>query len=165
MSTQKHASTPQPVGTPLTARFVPARRRFLPRVIKTVEELNIPIISAQVEYGELFPGQPGEWKKRAFAERLPGREINLISIGDSNFERLAAQQAGRSKDGHIAHTKTVKFVDSPTLEKLETELHVLSEQLDELCDLQCSGDWDLTLSKAGPRADDQWIARVELCRH
>ena len=91
--------------------------------------------------------------------------MNIGRVNNGQSGQSLRRHQGRSKDGHIAHTKTVKFVDSPTLEKLETELHVLSEQLDELCDLQCSGDWDLTLSKAGPRADDQWIARVELCRH
>lgn len=144
------------------------RQRFLPRVIQTIDELRIPIVSAQVEYGEQCPGNPGEWKRRAFVEKITGRSLNLISIGDSNFERIAAKHAGRMKGGHHAHTKTVKFVDSPSLEKLESELHVLADQLDDLCDLQCSADWDVTLSKAGSqvglRSGDRWTARVELCR-
>ena len=163
MRAERALSREPPPNRPFCAR----RRRFLPRVIETIEELRIPIVSAQVEYGDLCPGNPGEWKKRAFAEKIPGRSLNVISIGDSNFERLAAKHAGRSKDGHYAHTKTVKFVDSPSLEKLETELHVLADQLDVLCDLQCSADWDVTLSKAGPRvrgSGEQWTARVELCR-
>ena len=145
-----------------------SRQRFLPRVIQTIDELRIPIVSAQVEYGDMCPGNPGEWKKRAFVEKIAGHSLNLISIGDSNFERIAAKHAGRTKDGHYAHTKTVKFVDSPSLEKLESELHVLADQLDDLCDLQCSADWNLTLSKTAARGGrgrgEQWTARVELCR-
>jgi hypothetical protein len=58
-------------------------RRFLPRVLETLVELEIPVVSAQVLYADLAPGNPAEWKRLAFAgnSELGGRDLNLISIG------------------------------------------------------------------------------------
>ena len=105
----------------------------------------IRILSAQAEYGDIYPGEPAQWKKAAFLQKLDGRAINLVSVGDSMFERRAAQHAGSIKDGHIEYTKTVKFVESPSLEELCTELQVLEGSLADICQLKSSADWDLTL--------------------
>lgn len=118
---------------------------FIPGVIEKMNELGIRIISAQADYGKKYPGEPAQWKKAAFQEKLNGRSINLVSIGDSMFERRAAQHAGSIKDDHIEHTKTVKFIENPTIEELCTELQVLASSLDEVCSLKSSADWDLTL--------------------
>jgi hypothetical protein len=127
-------------------------KRFMPRVTKRLKELGIQILSAQAEYGELYPGEPAEWKKAAFTKNLEGRLINLISIGDSIFERFAAQHAASIDDTQIEHVKTVKFIDSPTLAELCTELQVLQGSMAGICELKSSADWDLTLvsNGAGP---------------
>ena len=71
--------------------------------------------------------------------------INLISIGDSIFERFAAQHAASIDDTHIEHVKTVKFIDSPTIAELCTELQVLQGSMAGICEMKSSADWDLTL--------------------
>lgn len=97
---------------------------FMPRVLQKLFDLDIRIISAQAEYGDIYPGEPNQWKRAAFVQKLEGRSINLVSVGDSMFERTAAQNAGRIKDDHIEHTKTVKFIENPSVEELCTELQV-----------------------------------------
>jgi hypothetical protein len=129
-------------------------RRFLPRVLDAMAELQIQIISAQVLYGPLHPSSPAEWKKRAFAERLPDCALNLISIGDANYERIAAKHAARVRGATAVETvKTVKFVEAPSLEKLQVELMVMAESgLSEVLDLADSADWNLALDKVGMRS-------------
>ena len=120
-------------------------KRFMPRVTKRLKELGIQILSAQAEYGELYPGEPAEWKKAAFTKNLEGRLINLISIGVSTFERFAARHATIIDDTHIERVKTVEFIDSPTLVVLRTGLHVVQRSMAGICELKPSAGWDLTL--------------------
>jgi hypothetical protein len=131
-------------------------KRFMPRVTKRLKELGIQILSAQAKYGELYPGEPAEWKKAAFTKNLEGSFINLISIGDSIFERFAAQHAASIDATHIEYVKTVKFIDSPTIEELVTELQVLQGSIAGICEMKTSEDWDLTLcpSKSGMSQSD-----------
>lgn len=127
-------------------------QRFLPRVLEILRQLRIPIVSAQVEYSGRFPGVPSQWKKHAFLERfgpLDGEGLNLISIGDANFERLATKLAGAAykRNGHLRFAKTVKFVEQPTLEKLEAQLLVLAQTLRTMCMTPQSVDWNMSVQR------------------
>ena len=96
---------------------------LLPRVHQLIETY-VPIVSAQAEFGEKFPQEPGLWKEQAFQqmweiEGLIERNcvLNFIVIGDSDFEI----DAGKAfKRGAPAFTdkrcllKLVKFKEDPT---------------------------------------------------
>lgn len=83
-----------------------------------------------------------ELKKRAMLRAMedlatpcPGAKAgtweSLVSIGDSNFEKNAAQALGDDcqKAGQLRWTKTVKLVDRPNAEQFIRQLQVLKQQL------------------------------------
>jgi hypothetical protein len=86
-------------------------RRFVPGVVDRIQEWCIPVVSAQMYAARCPSGDPTDWKKKAFSKLLkkvvssgpttmrswqppPPRQIQLISIGDSEFEREAARAVG-----------------------------------------------------------------------
>eukprot|EP01047_Picozoa_sp_COSAG01_P030954 COSAG01_NODE_2176_length_8220_cov_15.093215_4_plen_539_part_00 len=86
-------------------------RRFVPSVVDQIQEWCIPVVSAQIYAARCPSGDPTDWKKKAFSKLLkkvvssgpttmrswqppPPRQIQLISIGDSEFEREAARAVG-----------------------------------------------------------------------
>merc|ERR1711865_301144 len=93
-------------------------KRFVPRLLQHIIDHEVPIVSAQADFAASCPsGDPTDWKKKAFLRELTtGSNLNLISIGDSIFEREAAHFAGKQK--RVEMVKTVKFVDRPTVEML-----------------------------------------------
>merc|ERR1712100_374323 len=100
------------------------------------------------EFYTLYEGQ--SWK-------------NVISIGDSDFERLGTQEATRryimekggdssptaarvqEVNGHVyqVRTKTLKMLDAPTVEELIVEVQMLQRWLPDLVVLDDSFDADL----------------------
>ena len=109
-------------------------KRFVPSIIKHVQENRIPVISAQEAFAASCPsGDPTDWKKKAFLREVtsaPGNmaDLNFISIGDSIFERAAAHYVGKRKGVNL--TKTVKFIDMPTIDQLRRQLTMLTQRLD-----------------------------------
>ena len=102
-------------------------RRFVPKIIQYLESTKTPIISAQTKYAHFCPTDPGVWKKKAFVHLLSERGMTLVSIGDSIFEREAAHYA--SRQCKTALTKTVKFVDSPTVSQLRMQIGNLTDKM------------------------------------
>ena len=132
-------------------------RRFVPRVIEVIAKHNISVVSAQAAYKHTCPsGDPADWKKKAFMREVklaaallhlepgahPGERINLVSIGDSIFEREAAHFVS-SKSKNVEATKTVKFIDSPTIAQLRRQLVTATEKLPMICDVVKSFDVDM----------------------
>eukprot|EP01052_Picozoa_sp_SAG31_P021861 SAG31_NODE_1711_length_7472_cov_2.107555_5_plen_67_part_00 len=66
-----------------------------------------------------------------------------MSIGDSIFEREAAHFA--SKQPNVAATKTVKFIDSPSIEQLRRQLVTVTEKIPMICEVDKSFDVDMEL--------------------
>mmetsp|Transcript_57809 Transcript_57809/g.126828 ORF Transcript_57809/g.126828 Transcript_57809/m.126828 type:complete len:393 (-) Transcript_57809:122-1300(-) len=62
---------------------------------------------------------------------------SLISIGDSDVERKAAQDLGREFQvkGTVKYTKTVKMTERPTLTQLTTQVRTLCEWLPEFANV------------------------------
>ena len=119
-------------------------RRFVPRVVKHLVDQQISVVSAQAAFAASCPsGDPADWKKKAFLRELTGSNINMVSIGDSIFEREAAHFA--SKQSRVGTTKTVKFVDSPTIEQLRRQLATLTGKIDMICLAEHSFDVDMEL--------------------
>ena len=119
-------------------------KRFVPRVVKHLVDNQISVVSAQAAFAASCPsGDPADWKKKAFLRELTGTNINMVSIGDSIFEREAAHFA--SKQSRVGMTKTVKFVDSPTIEQLRRQLTTLTGKIDMICLAEHSFDVDMEL--------------------
>lgn len=116
-------------------------RRFVPKIIQYLEQSKTEIISAQTKYAHFCPTDPGVWKKKAFTTLLATRGMNLISIGDSIFEREAAHYA--SRQCRTACTKTIKFIDSPTVAQLRMQISKLAERLPSILGHEGSVDVDI----------------------
>ena len=125
-------------------------RRFLPRVVPLLARVRV--VSAR-HYEALYPGRSVCWKAAAFthvakaffaaaedelaaaeacAAAAAGRPAppprpppprEIISIGDSNDERLAVRAAARPLD---ATPKAIKLVDAPSLHTIACQLHTVA---------------------------------------
>lgn len=129
--------------------------KFLPGVVSLLPKVNI--VSARSSYQSQFPNQPFEWKVEAFRsgleqvfqDRADFEEKshsmnscrNVISFGDSMHERLALRRVTSNMPN--TYSKSVKFVERPTIEQLERELTIINSSFDYLCTY--SGDLDLML--------------------
>lgn len=131
--------------------------KFLPGVVPLLPKVNI--VSARSSYQTLYPDQPSMWKVEAFRsgleqvfqDRLDEEEKssscngaayrNVISLGDSMHERLALKRVTST----MSHTysKSVKFVERPTVQQLERELSIITGSFEYLCTY--SGNLDLML--------------------
>eukprot|EP00428_Durinskia_dybowskii_P039962 CAMPEP_0170270424 /NCGR_PEP_ID=MMETSP0116_2-20130129/35157_1 /TAXON_ID=400756 /ORGANISM="Durinskia baltica, Strain CSIRO CS-38" /LENGTH=465 /DNA_ID=CAMNT_0010521617 /DNA_START=1 /DNA_END=1395 /DNA_ORIENTATION=- len=170
---------------------------FFPKVGALIQELQIPVIYAQegqqIEYDKtkMTSNEDVErfWshvKSKAIADELKrfysqyeGQSWkNVISIGDSDFERLGTQQAAidylkeagiathggllRQKTTVVAghtykvRTKTFKMLDQPTVEELTVELAMLQQWLPGLVKLD--GSCDINLSDL---EDPKSLQRIE----
>ena len=113
---------------------------FMPELFPLISQLTV--ISAQDRYRYIFPNRPIEWKRRTFrdvldAETRPlGRVRNLISIGDGLAEQMAMRAMKAYPDtlfnNPINLVKTVKLLESPTIESLTMQLKVVHDMLDSI---------------------------------
>lgn len=123
---------------------------YLPRLQPILRRL--PIMSARSYYEARHPSQPIVWKKRAFEDVLKHRaaaqgrpaalsSVNLIVLGDSRAEILAAEHASQFL-GAASIIKTVKFQEVPTVAELLGQLRRVNRGLEQIvcedsgCDVQ-----------------------------
>jgi len=158
-------------------------KNFFPEVGKVIEGLKIPIIYAQVgikedhdrvsrmaheEVGKFWAGVKGKAIQREikkFYSQYEGQTWkNIISIGDSDFERLGtigateeyrtmkcltapvnAATATGEVDNHVfkVRTKTFKTVEDPTVEDLTAQLAMLHKWLPLMISLDDGFDINL----------------------
>lgn len=167
---------------------------FFPKIKKLLNDKNVTIVYAQelnFAHAELPPPNPEDpesqeqyWVKkkqlaiesevRKFYTQYPGQSWkNVISIGDSDFERRATYETmmgykadqgnsaaqldlSRSKGEDVMclsgmvgnhyrrlRTKTVKMYDSPRIKDLQLELQLLKKWLPSLVNLDSGLDVDL----------------------
>lgn len=119
--------------TAATLQWVEAcARHFLPRVQLLLKQHadKLHVVSAREWYQQhaRCEGDPMTWKSATFdalcahlqlekvSRRLQHR-VDFVSIGDSVFERDACRQM-EQKAPAIVHSKTLKFVDHPSLQEL-----------------------------------------------
>jgi len=129
--------------------------RFLPEL--AAELASVPVISAR----SIFEPQGVEswnWKVHCFQriaqsvqvqDMLCGQfqqEIQLVSIGDSLAERVAAQEVARDASLHWKAT-TVKLKDQPTVDDLTEQLLLCAESLPTV--LPCETSLDLHVCSDG----------------
>ncbi|CAK9049948.1 Kinesin-like protein KIF15 [Durusdinium trenchii] len=157
-------------------------RNFFPTVGQAIRELNVPIIYAQevaaFDYnkGHAMSTPPeverfwSSMKAKAIARecknfysQYDGQSWkNVISIGDSDFERIGTmlatqdymQQTGIQSgaaavvDDHVykVRTKTLKMIEQPSLDELNTQLGLLRSWLPHM--IKLDSDFDLNLNTA-----------------
>jgi hypothetical protein len=122
-------------------------RKFMPEVIAAISRHNIQVVSAQSTFAHTCSsGSPADWKKKAFVHmpELKEENINLVSIGDSTFERDATHFVSRVRQNVVA-AKTVKFIHSPTIEQLRRQLVMLTDELPIICELAKTFDVDVEI--------------------
>jgi len=152
---------------------------FYPEVGEFIKAMGIPVIYAQecdeVEYDKLamsssaaeencwaqVKGQAIAKLLQEFYSQYAGQSWkNIISIGDSDFERLGTQQAtqdymrqngiNRSHTvelkGHVykVRTKTFKMLDQPSVEELAVELALVQQWVPLMTRLDNSFDVNLS---------------------
>ena len=144
-------------------------QRFMPRVLPLLTKCRV--ISARSTFEVAYPDQPNEWKIQAFRCAIadsfsPARrrqlgfgdamEVetkendkagnagfkNVLSFGDSIHERDAVHRVA----GAMPRTwsKSVKFVERPTIEQLKRQVELVSSCFDYICGH--GGDLDLMLT-------------------
>jgi len=150
---------------------------FYPNAYKLIEQMKVPVVYAQsgvqVDYDKIAMGSNDEIER--YWSEIKGRAIarevkrfysqyegqswkNIISIGDSDFERLGTQaataeymkqtglgDAEAEVDGHMfkVRTKTFKLLDEPTIEELTVEVSMLMKWVPLMVDLDKSFDVNL----------------------
>lgn len=168
-------------------------KNFFPTIGSLIEELQVPVVYAQdgmnqVDYNKVAMGSTEDIQK--YWSEIKGKAIanevkqfytqyegqswkNIISIGDSDFERLGTQAAtkdymernGLSEgteelevDGHLlkVRTKTFKLVDQPTIEELTVEVSMLTKWLPLMVSLDRG--FDVNLNEVD---DPQALQRIE----
>lgn len=123
-------------------------KKFMPGVLPYLAKLRV--VSARSTYEPSFPDSPSAWKVQAFHADIGaaftrwGAEAskNIISLGDSVHERTALHKvmAGQPK----SLTKSVKFVERPTIEQLKRQVDLVHSCLADV--VTHKGNLDLMLT-------------------
>lgn len=124
-------------------------RRFLPGVVKFLEDMDIKIVSARTTFEGDFPDAPSSWKMAAFSREVacmfPNEDdLNVLVLGDSMSERDAAH--GLSSRLPNSKVKTVKFVERPSIDQLMRQVQLVAQSLPDLASYASSVDVDLVVS-------------------
>jgi len=126
-------------------------RKFMPSLLPTLAKLRV--VSARSTYEALHPDSPSEWKVAAFQQELSaafaGRRAdanrNVVSLGDSVHERTAIHKV-TAGGGAGVRTKSIKFVERPTVEQLKRQLDLVYNCVQEIA--AHNGHLDLMLTIA-----------------
>lgn len=126
--------------------------KFLPAVVPLLKSLQV--ISARDACEKDYPFNPEMWKIETFRSELGyilsdemlnrsfGNENirrNIMSLGDSHYERTALQKVSAMMDKTFC--KTIKLVSKPTIAQIIKQLEIVYENFDYLC--THSGDIDM----------------------
>lgn len=109
-------------------------RQYFPKLVEILK--GIQIVSARDEYERQYPGDAVAWKTQAFLDirtqlcfDLNGA-LNIIVLGDSHAEMMAAEAMGRDLDETFL--KTVKFVETPSLAELQKQVELVEQKFDKI---------------------------------
>ena len=105
---------------------------FLPLTAKILQ--NIKIISAKGLYSKNYPGDPRQWKIKAFKYVIESNNINkklitnIISFGDSIIDLEAIETLKNIFCN--AYIKIIKFKENPHPIQLEKQIFIINSQID-----------------------------------
>jgi len=118
----------------------------------------------------MYPDSPADWKVQAFyyelcvahAEKARGASPdsitssgiatprrNILSFGDSVHERAAVHKVSATM-GPMVRTKSIKFVERPTVEQLKRQVDLVLSCFEDLCRHDGSLDLMLTIQLLYP---------------
>lgn len=104
----------------------------LPGLLPVLQRIRV--VSARSRYEAEFPDEVSKWKAETFLEvqrQFDSQVItNLVSVGDSFFERKAAQAVGREYDNTVI--KTIKFREFPTPEELVKQQKLVCKEFEQI---------------------------------
>jgi len=116
-------------------------QKFLPTLLPFVESLRT--VSARTCYETQCCASPVEWKSQAFAQEIdrafgeavadPARRKNILSLGDSTYEREALIRATASMPN--CRSKSLKFVERPDMGQLLRQHALVSNCLEQIVQL------------------------------
>jgi hypothetical protein len=124
-------------------------KKFMPRVLPLLSKFKV--LSARSTFECLYPDSPSDWKVQAFyqeicaayAGRRPEHRKNILSFGDSIHERAAIHKVTANM-GPLTRTKSIKFVERPTVEQLKRQVDLVTSCFEEIC--KHNGSLDLMLT-------------------
>ena len=106
--------------------------KFYPSVVPLLE--NIKIISARAEFEMKYPGDSKMWKMMAFDKMKKNYNKehikNIICIGDSFIEIEAGHMLTNKFEKAVV--KTVKFREKVSIEEMNKQLKLISEQFHKI---------------------------------
>ena len=113
-------------------------QKFMPRLWPHVSGLRV--VSARSTFEALHPDSPVDWKVQAFFQEIctafsgtrPDDRKNILSFGDSVHERAAVHRV-TSNMGPLTWTKSVKFVERPSVEQLKRQVDLVASCFEEIC--------------------------------
>jgi len=123
--------------------------KFFPKLLPLLS--NIEIISARHLYFDKYPDDPNMWKTNVFSQKIRyiidkfsynNVIIDVISIGDSEFERNAIFQATIPYKNNF-RTKSFKFCENPSINQLKKEIQFLHLCMNHI--LEHPADFDIVL--------------------
>lgn len=134
---------------------------YMPRLHKQLAQCSRTVYGR--EFSATCPDDPGKWKELAFRSELRSlrkelrddQSIQLVSIGDSTFERQAAKDAGAAFEefGQV-EVKTIKMMDLPNFSLLKRQLEVLCLALAPILDQRGPMDIEVACNES---KDDQTV--------
>ena len=105
---------------------------FMPTLHNLIMK-KVLIISARVDFEEMYPFDTFMWKECAFQRLWNDKDFldkaaitNLIAMGDSDYEMEAAKLFAGKSDRCLV--KLVKLRDCPSFDELIRELEVINEK-------------------------------------
>jgi hypothetical protein len=115
-------------------------KKFLPKVYGILFLRRIEVMSARAIFECEFPHEPTIWKTEAFKIKISNyykdKPIDLrkdvLSFGDSIHERVAVHKATLSL-GSSTLTKSLKFIEHPTIKQLVKQQNLVTSCLLEMC--------------------------------
>lgn len=123
-------------------------KKFMPDLWPALRDVRL--LSARTEYETpQNTTRPAEWKVRAFEAELvrifgartlacPWKRKNVMSIGDSIYEREALMRATRGLPN--ARSKSIKLADRPGIGELRAEHSIMAQGLAQMAQKDCDLD-------------------------
>uniref|UniRef100_A0A7S4UXH9 Uncharacterized protein n=1 Tax=Alexandrium monilatum TaxID=311494 RepID=A0A7S4UXH9_9DINO len=136
-------------------------KAYLPGLVPTLESLAV--FSARAMYEQAHPADPLSWKRRCFRKILKQKRasghcgLNIVVLGDQAAEMHAVHSAVKVFQGPSL-VKTVKFVESPSVEQLLGQLRKVAQELGGLVCAEKNSSTDLTKRRLqhGERHLEAW---------
>jgi hypothetical protein len=117
------------------------------RIYKRIEPLlqQIKVVSARSLHEKEYPHNYFHWKCLVFKDIIDHPTTttytNVISIGDSEYERFALNYTKILLDYGVVYTKSIKLLDTPTIVNLQRQIIYLIHKIRHI--VECDRDMDV----------------------